>query len=105
MACCARVAGPALEAFKAQGWIKPDGSCINLDRATRGCKIYDTRPIYCRADTAWDTQVLTAPAYRTREAFYAHIEECCDSVHQEVYGEPRERGEDCTHAEGHDDHK
>lgn len=100
-ACCTKVAGPAFDAFTEWGWILPDGSCTNLDRATKECKIYDDRPFYCRADEAWDKQLLTAPSYPTREVFYAHVEQCCDSVHWQVYGEPRERGEDCNHVEGH----
>lgn len=100
-ACCTRVAGPALESFREWGWIEPDGSCTNLDRETKACKIYEDRPHFCRADEAWDKQLLTAPNFPSRESFYAYVEECCDSVHQAVYGEPRERGEDCSHVEGH----
>lgn len=92
-ACCKFVRGPAYEPFKAWGWIMPDGSCKNLDHATKSCKIYNDRPNYCRADSL-------RPAGITVPQWHSVMDGFCDESHMMVYGEPRERGEDCTHTEG-----
>ncbi|KAK1859588.1 hypothetical protein I4F81_002183 [Pyropia yezoensis] len=32
--------------------VAPDGWCVHLDRASRGCTVYDARPRFCRATPA-----------------------------------------------------
>lgn len=39
----------------------PDGDCIFLDPDSRGCLVYDSRPIQCRTWPFWDTN-LASPA-------------------------------------------
>ena len=35
----------------------PDGDCILLDRVTRKCTVYETRPIQCRTWPFWDSNL------------------------------------------------
>jgi Fe-S-cluster containining protein len=78
-----------------RGWIRPDGGCLNYDDATKSCKIYATRPDLCHVDREWKRS--GASDVMEREHYYTIIERFCDESHELVYGQPRERGEDCKH--------
>jgi len=82
-ACCARVKGPYKE------WLdlRPDGSCVNYDRATKECMIYETRPGMCKVD-------VLCP-----DGDYRRILEYCDQIHLSVYGSTREQEGKCVHKE------
>jgi uncharacterized protein len=60
-----------------------DGWCINLDRDTRSCNIYDVRPSFCRvqADT-FKTMFGIEPAELNDFAI-----DCCRQQIEGVYGE------------------
>ena len=81
------------EWFKEKGWILPDGSCTNYDRATRRCRIYETRPDFCSVVKEYD--IVKPPV--TMPQWFLFVEQCCDEVHEEVYGAKRERGTVCSH--------
>lgn len=89
-ACCAKVQGHYVESLKPYGGIRADGSCSNYDHWTKRCMIYDTRPDICRVDKICPTGV-------SMKDHFANVEAYCDVVHEQVYGTPRERGEDCAH--------
>lgn len=60
-----------------------DGWCINFDRTTRQCQIYDTRPRFCRvqADVFYDMFGI-APEELDEFAI-----ECCLQQIEDVYGD------------------
>ena len=37
----------------------PDGDCIFLDPESRGCLVYDARPVQCRTWPFWDSNLLS----------------------------------------------
>lgn len=41
----------------------PDGDCIFLDPKTRGCMVYESRPIQCRTWPFWSSNVATKKAW------------------------------------------
>ena len=62
--CCRRV---FLVNFFPKEWIKKDGSCIHLDENNL-CKIYDTRPDYCRVGHKLKESGLTKEEYFKKTA-------------------------------------
>ena len=94
-ACCAQVKGHYTESLPSLGIpIRPDGSCSNYNRKTKGCIIYDTRPDICKVDSI-------KPEGMSTEEHYERVEFYCDKAHLQVYGQPRERDDDCLHNEPH----
>lgn len=47
-------------------WIKEDGSCIHLKNNL--CKIYDTRPAYCRIGYSFDNTTMSELEYKIQTA-------------------------------------
>ncbi len=41
----------------------PDGDCIFLDPETRGCLVYEVRPIQCRTWPFWNSNVKSPQAW------------------------------------------
>jgi MoaA/NifB/PqqE/SkfB family radical SAM enzyme len=86
------VQGHYVESLRPYGGVRADGSCSNYDNKTKQCMIYDTRPDICRVEK------ICPPGMDMQEHF-DRVEHYCDKVHLQVYAQPRERGEDCTHEE------
>lgn len=42
----------------------PDGDCIFLDPETRGCTVYDQRPVQCRTWPFWDSTLENRRAWK-----------------------------------------
>jgi uncharacterized protein len=63
-----------------------DGWCINLDRETRLCQIYDDRPAFCRVQV--DT--FTAMFGIEPEELNDFAIDCCRQQIEGVYGEDSE---------------
>ncbi|WP_164103783.1 YkgJ family cysteine cluster protein [Candidatus Laterigemmans baculatus] len=42
----------------------PDGDCIFLDPETRGCTVYDLRPVQCRTWPFWDSTLENRRAWK-----------------------------------------
>jgi uncharacterized protein len=60
-----------------------DGWCVNLDRDTRACKIYENRPAFCRVQT--DTFVAMFGI--EPEELNDFAIDCCRQQIEGVYGE------------------
>jgi hypothetical protein len=43
----------------------PDGDCIFLDPKTRGCSVYEARPIQCRTWPFWNSNLESPREWRT----------------------------------------
>ncbi len=90
-ACCAQIVGPPVEKWKANNWILSNGACTFYDPVNKNCTVYQGRPTDCRVD---DKNPL-GPKNLSR--WHDKMNKYCDTAHQNVYGVPRERDEDCTH--------
>ncbi|XZE55402.1 YkgJ family cysteine cluster protein [Planctomycetaceae bacterium SH139] len=42
----------------------PDGDCIFLDPKTRGCSVYEERPVQCRTWPFWNSTITSRRAWR-----------------------------------------
>ena len=42
----------------------PDGDCIFLDPDTRGCSVYEDRPVQCRTWPFWDSNLASRKDWR-----------------------------------------
>lgn len=42
----------------------PDGDCIFLDPKTRGCTVYEDRPVQCRTWPFWDSNLTSRRAWK-----------------------------------------
>jgi Fe-S-cluster containining protein len=47
----------------------PNGDCVLLDEKTRGCKVYDERPIQCRTWPFWSQNIDTPNSWKTTAKF------------------------------------
>jgi Fe-S-cluster containining protein len=63
--------------------VSDGGWCINLDRTTRQCRIYDSRPRFCRveADVFWDMYGVPP------EELNDFAIQCCQEQIEAVYGD------------------
>jgi hypothetical protein len=94
-ACCTRIqpSWNGYAEFAKNNWILPDGSCVNYDRATRRCRIYETRPAVC--NVVKEYSIVNPPI--SLEQWFDVVEVFCDEAHEREYGCKRERGEPCSH--------
>ena len=63
--------------------IGPDDWCVNFDKKTRMCNIYDTRPDFCRVDPAKYKKMFKIE----EEDFNDFCAFCCREQIGDVYGE------------------
>ena len=47
----------------------PNGDCIFFDRETRGCKVYEERPVQCRTWPFWDSNIDTPGSWKKTAKF------------------------------------
>lgn len=75
--CCRHIRGiKELERF-----MLDDGSCVNLDKMSNLCKIYEARPQICRIDEMYEAKFKR---YFSKEAFYELNENACKKL-KEIY--------------------
>ena len=75
--CCRHING-----IKELGnFMLDDGSCVNLDKTSNLCKIYETRPQICRIDEMYEAKFKR---YFSKEAFYELNENACKKS-KEIY--------------------
>jgi hypothetical protein len=60
-----------------------DGWCINYDKKTRICRIYDSRPDFCRVTPATFEAMFGVPANTLDDFAIA----CCQEHIKDIYGE------------------
>lgn len=71
--CCKHIKGiKELENF-----VLDDESCINLDKNTNLCKIYDTRPTICRVDRMYEVEYFK---YFNKKEFYELNQKACEKL-------------------------
>jgi len=64
-------------------FVDEDGWCVNYDRTTRECQIYDDRPGFCRVDPAeFEQRYGVEPAELNDFAI-----ECCQEHISDLYGD------------------
>ncbi|WP_169753006.1 YkgJ family cysteine cluster protein [Campylobacter mucosalis] len=77
--CCLNIRGiKELENF-----MQSDGSCVNLDKDTKLCKIYDTRPTICRVDEMYELKYFK---YFLKDEFYRLNENACKILKDKFKG-------------------
>jgi hypothetical protein len=71
------------------GMVGADGWCVNFDRLTRGCKIYDDRPRFCRVILDNFQKMFTIDP----SEFHEFAIDCCRQQIEGVYGADSEEME------------
>jgi hypothetical protein len=68
------------------GLVGKDGWCVNFDKLSRECKIYDTRPRFCRVEP----EIFEEMYQVGLEEFNDFSVDCCHEQIGGVYGEDSE---------------
>lgn len=87
-ACCTDIGH--IKDLSDLGYVLPDGSCKNLDRETKGCRIYETRPAVCNVEAI-------RPPMLSEESWSMINVGACDFLHRRQYGVEREDKGPCEH--------
>lgn len=65
-----------------ESMVGADGWCVNFDKATRMCKIYDDRPDFCRVEPATFNRMFGVP----EDEMDSFCTSCCREHIADVYG-------------------
>ena len=75
--CCRRVDASEVT----QPLDRGDGVCRHFDEATKGCAIYETRPLTCRVDAYYEAHLKDQVAL---DEYYRLNAELCNTMQAEV---------------------